>query len=71
MMFMKLICMFCNLSIELTLNYDYFSDDIFHGLDIESEMEKIDHRRRPKKQLGWGDDQEELSLCEPDLFVIP
>lgn len=43
----------------------YFSSDIFHGLDIESEMEKINRPRRPRKNEGWEFEQEELSDCDP------
>lgn len=41
--------------------------EIFQGLDIESEMEKINRPRhqQARKQMGWDSEQEELSSVKP------
>ena len=48
----------------------YFSDDIFHGLDIESEMDRI-KSRRSQQQLGWDQYQEELSRLLSVPYSLP
>lgn len=63
-MFMMTICMKILLGGNL-----YISSDIFHGLDIESEMEKIDHPRRSWKNEGWGVEIEELSYCASKICL--
>ncbi|XP_060564368.1 intraflagellar transport protein 43 homolog isoform X1 [Ruditapes philippinarum] len=60
---------------------EQFEEDIFSGLDIESEMEKIERPRRPRKLDGWGTEQEDERLrphspdksddSDNDIPVIP
>lgn len=50
--------------------------EIFQGLDIESEMEKINRPRHQaaRKQMGWDNEEEELSfhntLCHFTMFYM-
>ena len=44
--------------------------DIFHGLDIESELAQVDRKPRRRQQMTWDGEVEELSDLVGPYHVV-